>query len=46
MTNESLSATVTIKAPAETVFAIIADPASHAAIDGTGWVRDPPTANP
>jgi hypothetical protein len=27
MTNESLSATVTIKAPAETVFAIIADPA-------------------
>jgi len=41
MTNESLSATVTIKAPAETVFAIIADPVSHPAIDGTGWVRDP-----
>ncbi len=41
MTNESLSATVTIKAPAETVFAVIADPASHAAIDGTGWVREP-----
>ena len=41
MTNESRSATVTIKAPAETVFAIIADPATHAAIDGTGWVRDP-----
>src|ERR1700722_14519872 len=40
MTNESLTATVTIKAPAETVFAIIADPASHAAIDGTGWVRE------
>jgi len=46
MTNESVSATVTIKAPAETVFEIIADPASHAAIDGTGWVRDTPTANP
>ena len=46
MTNESLSATVTIKAPAETVFAIIADPASHAAIDGTGWVRDPPDRQP
>lgn len=45
MTNESLSATVTIKAPAETVFAIIADPASHAAIDGTGWVREPLDGN-
>ncbi|MDQ6838116.1 MAG: SRPBCC family protein [Actinomycetota bacterium] len=45
MTNESLSATVTIKAAAETVFAIIADPTSHAAIDGTGWVREPLDAN-
>jgi uncharacterized protein YndB with AHSA1/START domain len=41
MTNESLSATLTIEAPAETVFALLADPASHAAIDGTGWLRDP-----
>jgi hypothetical protein len=40
MRNESLSATVTIKAPAETVFATLADPASHVAIDGTGWVND------
>jgi Polyketide cyclase / dehydrase and lipid transport len=46
MTHESLSATVTIPAPAETVFAVIADPASHAAIDGTGWVRDPPDRQP
>jgi hypothetical protein len=41
MTNESLSAMVNIKAPAETVFSIVADPVSHAAIDGTGWVCDP-----
>ena len=41
MTNEMLSATISIKAPTETVFALLADPATHAAIDGTGWVRDP-----
>jgi hypothetical protein len=41
MTNEILSVSVSIKAPAATLFAILADPASHAAIDGTGWVRDP-----
>ncbi|MGH3673444.1 MAG: SRPBCC family protein [Pseudonocardiaceae bacterium] len=40
MTNETLSAITTIKAPAETVFALLADPTSHAAIDGTGWVRE------
>jgi len=40
MTSERVSATTTIKAPAETVFAVLADPASHAAIDGTGWVRE------
>ncbi|MGA8371485.1 MAG: SRPBCC family protein [Acidimicrobiales bacterium] len=45
MTNESLSATATIKSPAETVFAIIADPATHAAIDGTGWVVEPLDGN-
>ena len=41
MTNESLSATITISAPVGSVFAVLADPVSHAAIDGTGWVRDP-----
>ncbi|HEY6421906.1 MAG TPA: polyketide cyclase [Pseudonocardiaceae bacterium] len=41
MTNETISATITIKAPAETVFGVLANPASHAAIDGTGWVRKP-----
>jgi uncharacterized protein YndB with AHSA1/START domain len=40
MTNEIVSASITIKAPAETVFAVLADPRSHAAIDGTGWVRE------
>jgi uncharacterized protein YndB with AHSA1/START domain len=40
MSNETVSATTTIKAPALTVFAVLADPASHAAIDGTGWVRE------
>jgi hypothetical protein len=46
MTNENISATLVIKAPAESVFAILADPAGHAAIDGTGWVRDPLEGQP
>lgn len=41
MPNETVSAVSTIKASAETVFAVLADPTSHAAIDGTGWVREP-----
>lgn len=40
MTEEIVSATITISAPAETVFAVLADPSQHVAIDGTGWVRD------
>ena len=40
MTEETVSATTTISAPAETVFAVLADPSQHAAIDGTGRVRD------
>ena len=40
MTEETVSATTTISASAETVFAMLADPSRHAAIDGTGWVRD------
>lgn len=35
---ENISATTTIAAPADAVFAVLADPASHPAIDGTGWV--------
>ncbi len=38
MPNENLSVTTTIPAPAEAVFAALADPANHPAIDGTGWV--------
>lgn len=37
---EVMSAVRTINASAETVFGILADPNAHAAIDGTGWVRD------
>ena len=41
MTEERISATFTVKAPAETVFDVLADPSTHPAIDGTGWVREP-----
>jgi hypothetical protein len=33
--------TTVINAPATTVFDVLADPSTHAAIDGTGWVRQP-----
>jgi uncharacterized protein YndB with AHSA1/START domain len=41
MTDETISATTIINAPAEAIFAVLADSATHAAIDGTGWVREP-----
>jgi Polyketide cyclase / dehydrase and lipid transport len=37
---ENVSATVAIAVPAGRVFAVLADPAAHAAIDGTGWVQE------
>ncbi|MGH9096645.1 MAG: polyketide cyclase [Acidimicrobiales bacterium] len=40
MASETVSAGITIKAPAEAIFAVLIEPAKHAAIDGTGWVRD------
>jgi uncharacterized protein YndB with AHSA1/START domain len=40
MTDETMSTVCTINAPAETVFAVLADPTTHQAIDGTGWVRE------
>jgi hypothetical protein len=40
MTNDTITATITIPASAEAVFGVLADPTTHAAIDGTGWVRD------
>lgn len=39
-TVERVSATLTFAAPAATVFAVLADPTTHAAIDGTGWVAE------
>ena len=44
--DDSISATTVIDAPAEVVFAVLADPARHAAIDGTGWVREPQDLRP
>ena len=41
MTDENLTARRRIDASPRTVFALLADPAAHAAIDGTGWVRGP-----
>jgi hypothetical protein len=41
MSNENVTVSATVKASAETVFAVLADPRTHAAIDGTGWVREP-----
>lgn len=40
MADDRVSATAVINAPAEVIFAVLADPAQHAAIDGTGWVSD------
>jgi len=40
LADERVSATRVIHAPAEVIFAVLADPASHAAIDGTGWVSE------
>lgn len=40
MSDETMSSVCTINAPAETVFAVLADPTTHQAIDGTGWVRE------
>jgi hypothetical protein len=40
MSNDTMIATITIPASAETVFDVLADPTTHPAIDGTGWVRE------
>ncbi|WP_263168097.1 polyketide cyclase [Streptomyces sp. SCSIO ZS0520] len=39
MTGDKVSAVSTVAAPLARVFAVLADPGTHAAIDGTGWVR-------
>ncbi len=43
---DSVSATAVIDAPADVVFSVLADPATHAAIDGTGWVCGPVDSGP
>jgi hypothetical protein len=39
METERVTASTTIEAAPEAVFAVLADPSAHADIDGTGWVR-------
>ena len=46
MGDDNVSATIVIGAPADLVFGVLADPASHAAIDGTGRVRAPVDSEP
>ena len=40
MPGESISASIVIDAPLAAIFAVLADPAMHAAIDGTGRIRE------
>jgi hypothetical protein len=43
---ERMTATTTIEAARDAVFAVLADPTAHPAIDGTGWVRDSLDSSP
>ncbi len=40
MSEDNVTAETTIDAPVDTVFDVLADPTTHEAIDGTGWVRE------
>ena len=40
MTDANVSAAMVIDASAEAIFAVLADPAKHTALDGTGCVRE------
>ena len=40
MAEEKVNATLTVAVPAARVFAVLADPTTHSAIDGTGWVQE------
>lgn len=40
MDQENVSAILTVAVPAARVFAVLADPTTHSAIDGTGWVQE------
>ena len=46
MAEDSVSATRVMNAPAAAIFTVLADPRSHAAIDGTGWVRETVDSKP
>lgn len=46
MDDERVSATAIIAAPADVVFAVLANPATHGALDGTGWVQESLDARP
>jgi Polyketide cyclase / dehydrase and lipid transport len=46
MEREQMTATTTIEADPAAVFAVLADPATHPIIDGTGWVRESLDAAP
>lgn len=46
MAQEKMIASRAIDANPERVFALLADPSRHAAIDGTGWVREPLDGRP
>jgi hypothetical protein len=37
---ENVSVTLTFAVPTARVFAVLADPTTHAAIDGTGWIQE------
>lgn len=39
MTDQCLAVTTVVNARPQTVFDLLADPSTHASIDGTGWVR-------
>ena len=41
MADDRVSATAVIDAPADVIFGVLADPAKHTAIDGTGRVVEP-----
>ena len=45
MTEETVSATTTISASAETVFAVLADPSRHAAVTAPAGFATPSMAN-
>ena len=40
MAQENVRAVLTVAVPAARVFAVLADPTTHSAIDGTGWVQE------